>query len=505
MPLEPFGPDDLPAAAASLGLPPLDAKTLAEYRPMIEGLLGAYGFVESAPDHLPPAPAAPRAWSAPEPGSDPHHAWFVRSAIRTRADGPLAGRRVAIKDSVMVAGLPMINGSRELEGFVPEFDATVVTRILEAGGEIAGKTHCEYFCLSGGSHTNATGVVRHPHRPDRSAGGSSSGSAVVVATGEVPMAIGADQAGSIRMPASYSGIVGMKPTWGLVPYTGIAPIEPYFDHVGPMTGTVRDNALLLEVIAGPDGLDPRQLGARTQPYVAEMERGIAGLRIGVLKEGFGHPNSEPDVDATVRAAAEVLRRLGAEVIEVSVPEHLVGPAIWAPIALEGMTHTLVEGSGFGIGRSDVYPTRFMQHLFERRDQLPALPPHILLMLLAGEIARLKRGHSLYGKAVNLARWLRGRYDAALERVDMLLMPTTPMKATPLPSPGAPLAESWQRASEMFGNTCPFDVTHHPGLTLPCGLSEGLPVGMMLVGRRFDEASLYRAAFAYEQSGAAHRA
>ena len=499
MDLSPFDAADLPAAAASLGLTSFDAAQLTEYTPIVAGLLGAYGYVEQAPDHLPAPPAKSRSHTVPAAADNPFNAWFVRTSIRTHDSGPLAGKRVAIKDSVMIAGLPMINGSRELKGFVPCFDATVVSRLLDAGAEIVGKTHCEYFCLSGGSHTGAMGNVLNPHRSDHSAGGSSSGSAVVVSIGEADMAIGADQAGSIRMPASFTGVVGMKSTYGLVPYTGVAPIEPMFDHVGPMTATVADNALLLEVIAGPDGLDPRQGGVGTQRYVEEMKRSIAGLRIGVLKEGFGHPSSEAEVDAKVRAASRVLEKLGATVTEISIPEHLVGPAIWAPVALEGLTNTVVAGSGFGMGRDDVYPTSFMQHLYARRDGIGQLPPHILLMMLTSEIVRLKRGHSLYGKAVNLARELRGRYDRALQEVDMLLMPTTPMRATPLPPAGADLALSWQRASEMFGNTCPFDVTHHPAISLPCGMSDGLPVGLMLVGRHFDEGTLYRAAHAFEQA------
>ena len=189
----------------------------------------------------------------------------------------------------MVGGVPMMNGADLLEGWTPEVDATVVTRVLEAGAEIVGKTACEYFCLSGGSHTNAHGPTHNPHRHGWSAGGSSSGSAVAVATGEADMALGADQAGSIRMPASFSGVVGLKPTYSLVPYTGIAPIEAYFDHVGPMTRTVADNARLLQVIAGPDGIDPRQRDVRVGDYIADLDAGVRGLRIGVLREGFGQP------------------------------------------------------------------------------------------------------------------------------------------------------------------------------------------------------------------------
>src|SRR5262249_54354172 len=150
----------------------------------------------------------------------------------------------------------MTNGASTLEGYIPDTDASIVTRILDAGGTIIGKTNCEFFCFSSGSHTCAAGPVHNPHKMGHSAGGSSSGSAVVLATGEADMAIGADQGGSIRIPSALSGIYGMKATFGLVPYTGVMPVEFTLDHTGPMTRNVRDNALLLEVIAGPDGLDP---------------------------------------------------------------------------------------------------------------------------------------------------------------------------------------------------------------------------------------------------------
>src|SRR5213594_4628472 len=226
--------------------------------------------------------------------------------VKGASTGKLKGKRVAVKDNIMLAGVPMMNGASTLEGYVPDFDATVVSRILDEGGEIIGKTHCEYFCLSGGSHTNATGPVHNPHKMGYSAGGSSSGSAVLVALGEADMAIGGDQGGSIRMPASFCGIYGMKPTHGLVPYTGIVPIEIYVDHTGPMTATVRDNALLLEVIAGPDGYDPRQYSPKVHRYTESLGAGIDGLRIALVKEGFGLPKSERDVDAKVRDRKSVV-------------------------------------------------------------------------------------------------------------------------------------------------------------------------------------------------------
>jgi Asp-tRNA(Asn)/Glu-tRNA(Gln) amidotransferase A subunit family amidase len=178
--------------------------------------------------------------------------------------------------------------------------------------------------------------VHNPYKLGYSAGGSSSGCAALVGAGEIEMAIGGDQGGSIRMPGSFSGVYGMKPTHGLVPYTGTMPIEATIDHVGPMTGTVADNALLLEVIAGPDGLDPRQYNVRVDKYTAALGRGVAGMRIGVLTEGFQHASCEPDVVQKVRQAADRLRSLGAIVEEISIPMHVDGLAIWQTIALESI-------------------------------------------------------------------------------------------------------------------------------------------------------------------------
>src|SRR5262245_32764498 len=240
----------------------------------------AFDAVDSLPEEL-PAPKYPRAPSyRPTAAENRYNAWYVKTSIKGAADGPLAGKRVALKDNVCLASVPMMNGASILEGYVPDVDATIVTRILDAGGEIAGKAVCEYFCFSGGSHTSATGPVRNPHDLRYSTNGSSSGSAALVAAGEVEMAIGGDQAGSIRGPAAWCGVYGLKPTYGLVPYTGIAPIEYTLDHVGPIAADVTDNALLLSAIAGADELDPRQRTVTTANYVEELKKDVTGLRVG---------------------------------------------------------------------------------------------------------------------------------------------------------------------------------------------------------------------------------
>ena len=484
---------------AELGMHMSDAR-IQEFLDVMQGTLDAYDVVDAMPDHLPPVLYPRTAGHRPSPEENPFNAWYVKTEVRGAPRGPLHGRTVALKDNVCLAGVPMMNGASTLKGYTPDVDATVVTRLLDAGATIVGKAHCEYFCLSGGSHTSAAGPVENPHKAGYSAGGSSSGSAALVGGGFVDMAIGGDQGGSIRIPSSYCGCYGMKPTHGLVPYTGVMPIESTIDHTGPMTRSVLDNAVMLQAIAGEDGLDPRQYHPQVDDYVGAVGRGAGGLRIAVVKEGFGHPVSETDVDAKVRAGAEVFKRLGATVDEVSIPAHLQGPAIWTPIALEGLTNQMMHGNGMGTGWEGMYTTSLLDFHAHWRSRADELSDTLKISMFVGQYyLKHHRGH-YYAKAQNLARQLREAYDRVLGAYDLLLMPTLPMKATPLPPRDAPLALYCQRAFEMLPNTAPFDVTGHPAMSVPCGMSDGLPVGMMLVGGKWREAVIYRAAAAFEQAG-----
>ena len=481
-----------------LGMSMSDAR-VQEFLDVMQGTLAAYDVVDAMPDHLTPVLYPRTAGYRPSAEENPLNGWYVKTEVRGAPRGPLHGRTVALKDNVCLAGVPMMNGASTLKGYTPDVDATIVTRLLDAGATIAGKAHCEYFCLSGGSHTNATGPVVNPHRAGYSAGGSSSGSGALVAAGEVDMAIGGDQGGSIRIPAAYCGCYGMKATHGLVPYTGVMPIETTIDHTGPMTQNVRDNAAMLQVIAGADGLDPRQYDPQVDDYTGAIGRGAGGLRIGVVKEGFGHGVSEADVDAKVRAGAELFRRLGATVDEVSIPDHLNGPAIWTPIALEGLTNQMMNGNGMGTGWEGMYTTSLLDFHANWRSRADELSDTLKICMFMGQYyLKHHRGH-YYAKAQNLARRLREEYDRMFGAYDLLLMPTLPMKATPLPPPDASLALYCQRAFEMLPNTAPFDVTGHPAMSIPCGMSDGLPVGMMLVAAKWREATIYRAAAAFEQA------
>ena len=485
--------------AETIGLA-LSDDDLASFSGLLAPMLGAYRLIDTMPDHL-PVVKYPRIPGYRPPAHDnPYNAWYVKTSVQGASRGKLKGKTIVLKDNIMLAGVPMMNGASTLEGYVPEIDATVVQRILDAGGEIVGKAHCEYFCLSGGSHTNATGPVHNPRKMGYSAGGSSSGSAALVAAGEVDMALGGDQGGSIRIPSSYCGIYGMKPTHGLVPYTGIMPIEITVDHTGPMTNTVHDNALLLEVIAGPDGLDPRQYNVKTHAYTKGLDGGVQGMKIAMVKEGFGHANSEPEVDTCVRAAAMRLRDLGAIVDEVAIPMHPLGQAIWSPIVVEGLTQTMMWADGYGCSRSDLYVTSLMDFHRGWRQRANELSETTKMFLLFGTYIAQQHGFRYYGKAMNLSRQLTAAYDEVLRDYNLLLMPTLPLKATPLPGPEASREEYVQRALEMVANTAPFDSTHHPAMSVPCGMRDGLPIGMMLVGKHFDEPTIYRAAYAFEQSG-----
>ena len=491
-------PEQLLEVAAQIGLDLTD-DDLQSFIELLRPSIDSYNIVDAMPDELPRVkyPRAPG--YQPQGDENKYNAWYYKTLVKGAGRGKLKGKTIALKDNVMLAGVPMMNGASTLEGFVPTVDATIVRRILDAGGDIVGKAHCEYFCLSGGSHTNATGAVHNPHKMGYSAGGSSSGSAALVAAGEVDMAIGGDQGGSIRIPAAFCGIYGMKPTHGLVPYTGIMPIEIFVDHTGPMTGNVRDNALLLEVIAGPDGYDPRQYSVKTHPYTKALEGGVQGLSVAVVQEGFGHANSEADVDECVRAAVEQLKRLGATVTEVSIPMHRLGAAIWTPIGVEGLTQTMMWGDGYGLSRPDLYVTGLMDFHRGWRQRANELSETTKLFTLLGTYIARQHGSRYYGKAMNITRRLTAAYDSVLAEHHLLLMPTLPIKATPLPSPHASREEYVQRALEMIANTAPFDITHHPAMSLPCGMRHGLPVGMMLIGKHFDEPTIYRAAYAFEQS------
>lgn len=489
--------DQLRAAGLEIGLHLSDADARS-FLGMMQGLLDAYDVVDEMAAELPPVRWPRGPGSRPAPADNPFGAWAIKTEIRGAPAGKLSGRTVAIKDNVCVAGVPMANGSTILEGYAPEMDATIVTRLLDAGATILGKATCECYCASGGSHTSAQGPVENPVVPGHNAGGSSSGSTALVAAGLVDMATGGDQGGSIRIPASYCGVVGMKPTHGLVPYTGVFAVELTVDHVGPITRTVADNALMLEVMAGPDGLDPRQNGAPAQDYTRALGQGVRNLRVGLVAEGFDMPGGEAEVSARLREAGVRLAEQGAQVREIAIPLHRLGQAIWTPIFLEGATNLMMKADAYGTNMKGVFLESLLDAHARWRDRADELSETLKLGVLTGHYMASRNRGRYYGKAQNLNRQLTAAYDAALAECDVLLMPTTPMAATPLPPRDASRETVVARAFEMIGNTAPACATGHPSISTPVGSTvDGRPIGAMLTGRRFDEATLYRAASALE--------
>ena len=484
----------------------MDDRELRELSNIIDSTLETFARLEELEDPNSPRPPDRDPGWAPSTEENPLNAWVWRCQLEGGSEGPLAGKTLAFKDNVQIAGLPMKNGSNLLEGFVADEDATIVTRALAAGGTIVGKAACEHMSYSGSSFTADTGPILNPHDPKRTAGGSSSGSAALVVSGACDLTNGGDQAGSIRIPASFSGCYGLKPTYGLVPATGIFPIEMTVDHVGPFGATVEDLASFLGVIAGEDPLDPRQRvswkGApRIPDYNSALTEGVRGLRVGIVEEGFGWPVSEEDVDAAVRETAQQFEKLGATVKTTSLPMHSHGLDINIGIILEGSFLIMLRGNGAGTGWKGRYPVALMKALGEaKKDRADEMSDVMKVLTLLGEYLQLKYHGVYYGKAQNLARALTDAYNEAFNEFDILVMPSTPQKATKLPEDDMPREERFNLLLNMCANTGPTCVTGHPAISVPCAKSSGLPIGMMLIGRHWEDDTVLRAAHAFEQTG-----
>ncbi|GAA6014797.1 hypothetical protein JCM10207_002184 [Rhodosporidiobolus poonsookiae] len=425
---------------------------------------------------------------------------------------------VCLKDTIALAEVPLCFGTSAFEDYLPSVDATVVTRILENGGTIVGKATCENFSHGPASFSSPHGPVQNPYAHGFSTGGSSSGCGALVGSGEVDMAIGGDQGGSIRIPASLCGIVGLKPTFGLVPYTGVLSSDSGVDHVGPMTQSVLDAAVLLEAIAGYDNIDDRQLGAplpQNVPKYAEAvlnsrKDGAKGLRIAVLREGFMHKTLDPAVDKSVRAAIAKYEELGAVVEEVSVPLHAHTDALCHVLNKFASAGTR---AGRQVGRRGLYLVDYWQKLLPwTQDKFDKAKYHVTGTSMCAEYGWMKYP-TVYGHAQNLTRRLRDEYDQLFAKFDVVIMPTvTQAPRRHVAKDAGPLA--WARSTPgIISNTAASNLTGHPTITIPCGFVPPspddirspedeeirLPCGMMLMGKMFGEANLLAAADAWEQA------
>ncbi len=470
----------------------LSPEELDAERPAMSSLLDALATL----DERDAEPVQVR-WPSRDPGDepdrheDPNRAIIRFCRVEGAAHGPLAGLRVGVKDNIAVAGIPMTGGRRGDPPVVPSEDAVVVERLLDAGAVVTAKTN-----LNGGDF----GLTRNPVDPRYWSGGSSSGSAAATAAGLVDAALGSDTGASIRVPAAWCGLVGMKPTHGLVPLHGLLLWDHTLDHIGPITNTVAENAAVLEVIAGADRREPAATAGQAPTFHDAAGLGAEGLRVGVVAESLEPAGCSPNSLRSLERALAGLREAGASVGQVRIPLWRDARAIWFGVLAEGMTGTdNALGRGWGYpGRVDlaVLAAGGHRHLDGDRE----LRFGGRTFPLAVEHLRHVYGGLPLARAHNLRLKLREQIDAALAGVDLLITPTTPDGPPLLPErPAAKKERTFDPGAwTMIANTCPLNLSGHPALTVPAGRGpDGLPAGAQIVGRHFDEATVFRAAYAVE--------
>jgi aspartyl-tRNA(Asn)/glutamyl-tRNA(Gln) amidotransferase subunit A len=403
--------------------------------------------------------------------------------------GPLAGVPVAVKDNICVQGQPTTCASRILEPFLPPYDAHVIERLRAAGAILFGKTNLDEFAMGSSTENSAFGPTRNPHDLARTAGGSSGGSAAAVAAGLAPLALGSDTGGSIRQPAALCGIVGMKPTYGLVSRYGLVAFASSLDQVGPRARSVDDAALLLEVLAGHD---PRDATSDTRAVPPLREPGdLKGLRLGLLREGLGE-GLAPGVRSAVEAAVRKLAAGGARVEEVSLPLTRHGIAVYYIVAPSEASSNLARYDGVRYGLRAEGDT--VEEMFSGT-RGEGFGPEVKRRILLGTFA-LSSGYyeAYYGRAQKVRAAMRHELERCFADVDLLVSPTTPTPAFALGEKADdPLAMYLSDVLTVLANLCGV-----PALSLPCGRTpDGLPVGLQLTAPRFGEAVLFRAARAAE--------
>jgi len=406
--------------------------------------------------------------------------------------GPLDGAPIALKDVLCTRGVRTTCASRILETFVPPYDATVVERLAAAGAVILGKTNMDEFAMGSSTEHSAFHPTRNPWDLRRVPGGSSGGSAAVVAAGLAAGALGTDTGGSIRQPAAFCGVVGVKPTYGRVSRYGLVAFASTLDQIGPLAQDVTDAALLLGAIAGPDPLDATALDEPVPDYAGGLDRGVSGLRLGIPDEYFVE-GTDPEVEQAVRTAIDVLRGLGAVPSRVSLPMTRHALATYYLVAPAEASSNLAryDGVKYGLrvpgGRDLVDMTS--------RTRAVGFGPEVKRRVMLGTYALSAGYHdAYYGQAQRVRTLVRRDFDAAFAGVDVIAAPTTPNVAFAHGAKADPLS---MYLNDVF--TVPASMAGLPAVSVPCGFTAGgLPIGLQLVGRPFDESTLLRVARAYER-------
>ncbi|EMA68718.1 aspartyl/glutamyl-tRNA amidotransferase subunit A [Halorubrum aidingense JCM 13560] len=432
--------------------------------------------------------------------STDYNAFITEATIEGDADaeGPLAGARVAVKDNISTAGVRTTCGSEMLADYVPPYSATVVDRLTEAGATVVGKANMDEFGMGTTTETSAFGPTKNPADPERVPGGSSGGSAAAVAAGEADVALGSDTGGSVRCPAAFCGVVGIKPTYGLVSRYGLVAYANSLEQIGPIAGTVEEAAAALDVIAGPDPHDgtTRDLadveGADSDPnYAAAADGDVDGLAIGVPTELF--EGADERVVETVEAAIADLEARGAETTEISLPsvEHAV--QAYYVIAMAEASSNLARFDGVRYGDRADSDGNWNESFAETREQ--GFGAEVKRRILLGTYALSAGYHDkYYQKAQDARAWVRQDFEDAFADVDVIASPTMPV----LPFE---LGESLDDPLRMYladANTTPVNLANLPAISVPAGEADGLPVGLQFVGPKFGEETVIRAASAVEE-------
>ena len=418
---------------------------------------------------------------------------------KRRADGemlpPLAGVPMALKDNLCTKGILTTCASQMLRGFVPPYDAAVWEKLQAQGTVLLGKLNMDEFAMGSSNENSSFHPTRNPRDPSRVPGGSSGGSAAAVAAKEVPFALGSDTGGSIRQPASFCGVVGMKPTYGRVSRYGLVAFASSLDQIGPLTSDVRDNAIVLGAIAGKDPRDATCVSLPVPDYTAELEKGVEGLVVGVLKQFFGE-GLAPAVKDAVERAAKTLEGLGAKLKELSLSavDHAL-PAYYVLSSAEASSNlSRFDGVRYGY-RAESYDDITDLYCASRSEGFGS---EVKRRIMIGTFA-LSAGYydAYYKKALQVRTLIRRELEQALETCDVILSPVSPTTAYRL---GEKIADPLQMyLGDVY--TVPANIAGLPALSLPCDEDgDGLPIGMQLLGRAFDESTLYRVGYAFEQTG-----
>jgi aspartyl-tRNA(Asn)/glutamyl-tRNA(Gln) amidotransferase subunit A len=406
----------------------------------------------------------------------------------------LAGAPVAIKDVMSTRGVRTTAGSKSLESYTPPYDCTAVIHLESAGAVVLGKTNCDEFAMGSSNENSAFHPVRNPRDLNRVPGGSSGGSAAAVAADMAAAALGSDTGGSIRQPASFCGVVGLTPTYGRVSRYGLIAFASSLDHIGPLTKTVKDAALVLQTIAGRDPMDSTSADVPVADYVAELDHSIKGVKLGIAKEYFGGGLDEP-VRQAVESAIEKLKSLGCEIVQVSLPHTPYAIPTYYLIATAEASSNLARYDGVRYSRR----ARGVKTLSEmyRRSRDEGFGPEVKRRIMLGTYA-LSAGYydAYYLKAQKVRALLTRDFDEAFRKVDAIVTPTSPTAAFRLgEKSNDPLS---MYLADIYTVTA--DLAGIPAISVPCGQTKDkLPIGLQILGKHFDEATVLRVAHAFEQA------